>query len=196
MDMNKVIRAMMLLGILLISGIGTTAQQEEQAIEDRLVAFTHQLRMGLTLATVAVHSPAMIDLHLHAQQLVNLLEGTDGRHFVRLAAVSETTLGLLNEMLFIRARFEQAQLADNIRMRVMASAKNVRTYMEYALSAALAALEQRRLDLAVDDMMRAYAFLLAAYEKPCDTVYVPALWTILRTYDLVARLGMDEETDI
>ncbi len=194
--MRKSIRAAILLGILLMSGVGGTAQQEEQTMEDRLVAFTHQVRMGLTLATVAVHSPTIIDLHLHAQQLINLLEGPDGRHFVRLAATTEIPFGLLNEMTFIRARFEQAQLADSIWARVLVSAKNVRTYMEFALSAALTGLEQRRLDLAVNDMLRAYAFLLAAYEKPCETVYVPALWTILRAYELVTRLGMDDEPDI
>ena len=192
MDMNRTIRAMMLLGILLISGIGATAQQEEQTIEDRLVAFTHQLRMGLTLATVAAHSPTIVDLHLHAQQLVNLLEGADGKHFVPLAATDETPFGLLNEITLMWTRFEQAQLAADIRTRIVASAKNVRTYLDFALSAALAGLAQRRMDAAASDMLRAYAFLLAAYEKPCDTAYVPALWTILRAYDLAVRVETGE----
>jgi len=190
--MNRAIRAVVLLGILLISGIGATAQQEEQTIEDRLVVFTHQLRMGLTLATVSAHSPTIVDLHLHAQQLVNLLEGPDGKHFVRLAATDEALFGLLGEMTALRTRLEQAQLAEDIRARVVASAKNVRTYLDFALSAALAGLAQRRMDVATSDMLRAYAFLLAAYEQPCDAAYIPALWTILRVYNLAVRVETEE----
>ncbi|MFC2079199.1 hypothetical protein ACFLSZ_04395 [Candidatus Bipolaricaulota bacterium] len=193
--MRKTVRAVMLLGILLMSGAGIAAQQEEQSIEDRLVAFTHQLRMSLTLATVAAHSPTIIDLRLHAQQLINLLEGADGTHFVRPAVSTEMPVGLLREIARLQTRFGQVQQDDDL-TRVKAAAGNVSTYLEFALDAALAGLKQRRMDLATSDMLRAYAFLLAAYERPCDVAYVPALWTILRVYDLVSRLEANDESSI
>jgi len=33
-------------------------------------------------------------------------------------------------------------------------------------------------------MLRAYAFLAAAYERPAEAPYVPGLWTILRFFGL------------
>ena len=191
--MSKAIRVMILLGVLLLSGIGAAAQQEEQTIEDRLVSFTHQLRMSLTLATVAAYSPTIIDLHLHAQQLVNLLEGPEGSHYALPAVTAEIPSGLLREMVRMRTRIELSQLEGETLARVKTSANNVYTYLEFALSAALEGLDQRGMGTASSDMLRAYAFLLAAYEIPCDVTYVPALWTILRAYNLTGRFETSED---
>ena len=191
--MSGRIRTMLLCGILLMSSVVSLAQEEEQTIEDHLVALAHQLRMCLTLATVAAHSPTIIDLRLHAQQLINLLEGNGGVHFIRSAVAAEIPLGLIRGMTLVRTRLEQSNLEDEALARVKASIKNVSTYLGFSLSAALSGLDQRRMDLASSDMLRAYAFLLAAYENPCDVAYVPALWTILRAYDLTGRVRPDEE---
>lgn len=190
--MRTVICAILMLGILLLGGVMGVAQ-DERSLEDRLIAFTHQLRMGLTLSTVAAHSPTIVDLRLHAQQLINLLEGVDGDHFVRLAAASELPTGLIVELAAMRTRIDAASPATEVRPLVLTAIKNVRTYLDLALSATLDGIAQRRLDLASADMLRVYAFLLAAYEKPCDAAYVPALWTILRAYDLAGRVGANEE---
>ena len=192
--MNRAIRGMAFcLFVLAVVGIGATAQPEERSIDERLVMFTQQLRMGLTLATVAAYSPTLADLRLHAQQLVNLLEGSQGKHFARPLPSREEITGLLVEMTSLSERFEGPSIRPEIRGPIVDAAKNVRTYLSYALEAALSGLGERRIDRASADMMRAYAFLLAAHEKPCGAAYVPAMWTILRAFDLTERVAGETE---
>ncbi len=173
---------------------GQTGQMAERMIEDRLIALAQQLRMGMTLATVAAYSPTPGDLRIHAQQLVNLLEGTEGKHFTRPIPPTEEIPGLLVEITTLGARFEVVPIEVETRDRIVAAARNVRAFMTFALEEALSAIEERRIDRAASAMLRAYAFLLAAYEQPCDAPYVPALWTILRAFELTERLGARSET--
>ena len=184
--MNRAIRATGVCLLVLATGIGAFAQKE-RTIEERLVAFSEQLRLGLTLATVAAYSPTLGDLRLHAQQLVNLLEGPQGKHFVRPVPAGQETTGLLVEATALVVRFEAPSVDPEVRGPIGDAAKNVRTYLAFALETALSALDERRIDRASTDMLRTYAFLLAAYEKPCDVTYVPALATILRAFELVKR---------
>lgn len=179
--------------ILAVAATALVAQPEERTIEERLIAFTQQLRMGLTLATVAAYSPTLGDLRLHAQQLVNLLEGSGGKHFMRPIPSGDEVSGLLGEVTALGIRFEEASIESGVRHRILDAAGNVQLYLSYALEATLSGLGERRLDRASAAMLRAYAFLLAAYEKPCDVTYVPAMWEILRAFDLVGRVG--GETD-
>ncbi len=182
--MNRATRATgVFLLVLAIAGIGTIGQ-EERSIEERLLVFSEQLRLGLTLATVAAYSPTLGDLRLHAQQVVNLLEGSQGKHFVRPVPAGQEMTGLLVEATALAVRLGAPSIDPEIRGPIGDAAKNVRTYLAFALETALSALEERRIDRASNDMLRVYAFLLAAYEKPCDVTYVPALWTILRAFGL------------
>ncbi len=187
--MSRTIRAVSVC-LLLICGAAASgfAQPEEPSIEDRLIAFVQQLRLGLTLATVAAYSPTLGDLRLHTQQLVNLLEGVQGKHFARPTPSGIEPIGLLVEIGALRVRFEGPAIEAGVRERVVDATKNVRMYLTFALDAALLGLEERRIDRASMQLFRAYAFLLAAYEKPCDTGHVPALWTILRMLDLTERI--------
>jgi hypothetical protein len=184
--MNRAIRATGVCLLVLAAGVGAFAQ-EERTIEERLVVFSEQLRLGLTLATVAAYSPTLGDLRLHAQQLVNLLEGPQGKHFVRPVPAVQETPGLLVEATALVVRFEAPSVDPEVRGPIGDAAKNVRTYLAFALETALSALDERRIDRASTDMLRTYAFLFAAYEKPCDVTYVPALATILRAFELVKR---------
>ncbi len=187
-------RTVGMVAAVLLSLVVVVASAQETTMEDRLVSFTHEIRMSLTLATIAANSPTLADLRLHAQQLVNLLEGGDGRHFIRLADEGETPVGLLVELDDLCPRLETATLATSVNNRVVASARNVKTFLDLALSATLTGLSQRRLDDANADLLRAYAFLLAAYEKPCEAAYVPGWWTIVRAYNLASQLGEAQET--
>ena len=192
--MRRTIRATGL--CLLVLGVvvsGAIAQPEETAIEERLIEFTQQLRMGLTLATVAAYSPTLGDLRLHAQQLVNLLEGSHGKHFVRPVPTGQEITGLLVDVTALAMRFEAPSIDPEMRVAITDAMKNVRTYLVFALDTALTSLEERRIDRASSDMLRAYAYLLAAYEKPCDAAYVPALWTVLRAFDLTERVAGGNE---
>jgi len=187
--MKRATRATACLLTLAILAVGATGQTEERTVEDRLVALAQQLRLGMTLASVAAYSPTLDDLRLHAQQLVNLLEGSGGRHFVRPVPPVDDVPGLLVEMTSLGARFEATAPDPESRARVRDAVRNVRTFLTFALEAALTALDDRRIDRASSDMLRAYAFLLAAYERPCDIPYVPALWTLLRAFGVTARVG-------
>ena len=192
--MKRAKRAAAYLVLLTVVSIAVGGQTAERTIEDRLVAFTQQLRMGMALASVATYSPTLDDLRLHAQQLINLLEGAGGKHVVRPSPLVEAAPGLLVEVVALGPRFDALAAEADIRVRIRDAAKNVRTFLSYALEAALSAVDGRRIDRASADMLRAYAFLLAAYERPCDTPYVPALWTILRTYGIVERIGAENES--
>jgi len=192
--MKRAKRAAAYLILLTVVSIAVGGQTAERTIEDRLVAFTQQLRMGMALASVAAYSPTLDDLRLHAQQLINLLEGAGGKHVVRPSPLVEAVPGLLVEVVALGPRFDALAAEADVRVPIRDAAKNVRTFLSYALEAALSAVDGRRIDRASADMLRAYAFLLAAYERPCDTPYVPALWTILRAYGIVERIGAENES--
>jgi len=189
--MKRATRATACVLMLAVLAVGAAGQTEERTAEDRLVTLAQQLRMGMTLATVAAYSPTLDDLRLHAQQLVNLLEGSNGKHFVRPAPPADDVPGLLVEMAWLGTRFDAALPDPESRARVGNAARNVRTFLTFALEAALTALDERRIDRASTDMLRTYAFLLAAYERPCDISYVPALWTLLRAFGVTEQLGAD-----
>jgi hypothetical protein len=191
--MKRANRATVCLLALAIVTIGVSGQTEERTVEDRLVTFAQQLRMGMALASVAAYSPTLGDLRLHAQQLVNLLEGPNGKHFVHPDPTEVDIPGLLVEVTWLGTRFNTTSADQESHLRIADAAGNVRTFLTYALEAALTALDSRRMDKASSDMLRAYAFLVAAYERPCDVPYVPALWTILRAFDLTDRTtGVNE----
>ena len=173
-----------LIALLLVGLAWAGLADDVLPLETRLTTFARQLQLGMTLSSVAIHSPSLADLHTHAQQLINLLEGAQGRHFVRSDPSQNPSSGLMEDFAGIRQRFEQAEVSGDMQALLFSPAKNVRTYLSLALSSALRSIEQRRLDLAVLEMMQAYAFLSAAYGKPCDAPYVPALWTILRAFNL------------
>ena len=154
-----------------------------RAIEARLLQMVERLRLGLSIASVAVYSPTIADIRWHSQQLVNVLEGIHGVHYVR-PGVPDDAPGLLPEIAAVAASFDKSPFEPELRLRLATATKNVRVFLDLALASALSALVQRRLDSAVQDMMRVYAFLSAVYEKPCDTAYVPALWTLLRAFGL------------
>ncbi len=186
------IAARRLLLCLLLAGAGTmsaAAIPEGKPLEDQLIGFAQQLRIGMTLATVATYSPTIGDLRLHAQQLVNLLEGPHGKHYARPVSSDEPTAGLLIEAGAFGSRFQTRGLGSETRGRLAEATRNVRTYLSLALDASLSVLDERRMERASAAMMQAYAFLLAAYEQPCGVPYVPALWTILRAFDLTERVA-------
>lgn len=157
---------------------------ETLPLETHLNTFARQLQLAMTLSSVAIHSPSLQDLHTNAQLLINFIEGVGGRHFVRPEGDLAEPDGLSHEFSVIRQHVERTELSAEARSIAFTAAKNVRTYLDFALSAALRCIDQRRRELATLDMMQSYAFLAAAYGEPCDVPYVPALWTLLIVFDL------------
>jgi len=159
--------------------------QDTTKPDERLVAFAGRLRLGLSLASFAVYAPSLADLHLHAQQLVNLIEGAQGRHYVRPANPEEPGPGLRSEIVDLGGWFREASVEPEVKRRLAAAIENIVAYVEMARDAALAGLKWRRLDKAAEEMMKAYAYLAAANERPAEGPSLPGLWTILRLRGLV-----------
>ena len=163
----------------------TQETQATQEINDRLIAFSGRLRLSLSIASFAIYAPSLADLHLHAQQIVNALEGSQGDHFVNQQEQNEAFRGLRDDVTDLIAGFGDNAIDDESKVRMVAATRNITLYLEMALRSALSALNQRRLDAASEEMLRVYAYLAAAYERPSETARVPGLWTILRQFGLV-----------
>ncbi len=161
------------------------SQNESGAIEGRLIRFAGKLRLGLSIASFGVYAPSIGDLRVHAQQLVNLLEGSEGRHFVQPGEAEEAVTGLRRDVTDLATRLASAAPEQEVRLRVASAMKNVNAYLQMAVDAALAGLSERRLERATNEMLRAYAFLAAAYEMPTELPLVPGLRTILRAFEIV-----------
>jgi hypothetical protein len=174
-----------LLAIAGVMGQAQSPRSNEAGVEDRLMSLANRLRLGLSIASFAVYAPTLGDLHLHAQQLVNLLEGLEGRHYVRPIEPDDNPRGLVSDVTELARTFVDQPLDPTIRARIGAATKNVDIYLGLALDAALSSLQQRRLDQASEEMLRVYAYLAAAYERPCEIPRVPGLWTVLRAFGLV-----------
>ncbi|MBN1858319.1 hypothetical protein JW848_03835 [Candidatus Bipolaricaulota bacterium] len=176
--------------VLLVLGIGMSQSvwadvtfEAEQPPEDRVVALAEQLRLGISVASFAVSAPTLQDLRVHAQQLINLLEGPEGRHYARVEGIDIVPWGLVPEAAAWVRRFTEGVFEPTLRPQVSIAARNVYIYLDLALDAALSLLNKRRLDLASTDMLRVYAYLTAAYERPTDVATIPALGTILRVLE-------------
>ena len=160
------------------------ASADDVRIEDRLLAVSSRLRLALSLSSFAVYAPSVGDLHLHAQQIVNLLEGNEGPQYVPREGTDEVVRGLRADVSGLVDSLDRAPIEPETRMRIAAATRNMTSYLAMALDAALTALKQRRLEAASEEMRKVYAFLAAAYERPAGYASVPGLWTILRVYGL------------
>jgi len=175
--------------VLVLASAAGQAQADSEAAEVRLIGFAGRLRLSLSLASFAVYAPSLNDLRLHAQQLVNLLEGVGGPHYVRLPDADEPSRGLRPDVASLVGWFRDGSLRPEARVRIAAAARNVSFYLGMALEAVLAGLRERRLDRASEDLLRAYAYLSAAYEQPNEIATVPGLRTILRLVGLAEAEG-------
>jgi len=195
--MNVRRAGVVLLSLMLACSFLSLAQEQRNAetgVEERLSGFAARLRLSISLASFAVYAPSLGDLHLHAQQIVNALEGSAGPHFVR-AEANEEIRGLRPDVADLIDWFGDNVEEGETKLRIAAATRNIATYLELALESALQALRLRRLDEATAQMLKVYAFLAAAYERPSETPHVPGLWTILRQYSLAeseAGLNADQ----
>lgn len=170
--------------LVLAASLGHAQPADGADVESRLLGFAERLRVCLSIASVAVYAPTVTDLRLQAQQLVNFLEGSGGRHYLRATWPDEGSPGLLGEIAEITERLPGRLAEPEVRLRVGAAVKSVDVYLQLALDAALTALRERRLDRASTEMRRVYAYLAAAYERPCEIPRVPGLWTVLHVFGL------------
>jgi hypothetical protein len=116
--------------------------------------------------------------------LVNLLEGSEGRHTVSPQPPFDQYSGLLAEAAHLAAFFDDHIRSPDVRRAVHASMERVRTYLETTLDAALLALDQRRLVRAVDLMRGARAYLSTALLGNPET---PEWIGVLRLPEILGR---------
>jgi len=141
---------------------GLQQVEEDDSIESRLTALAIQLRMAMTLSTLAVLAPTPVAQRLHIQQVINLIEGTGGRHFVRRVSPQEEIPGLIPSAKVLSARLATMPLDPTLRESISVLAKHTLFLLNSALEASLLGLRQRRLEGAAEGMLKAYAYLSAA----------------------------------
>jgi hypothetical protein len=161
----------------LLAGLaqGALGQAElPQPIEQRLAGFADRMRLSLSMASVAVFSPSISDAHGQAQRLIALLRG-DARDGIP---------GLVAEAVLFADWIGSRPFDPEPRRVLLGAATNVQALLRLALDAAIAANRDRALDNATQDLLRVYAYLVAAWGKPIDGVVVPGLETLLRGFDV------------
>ena len=162
---------------------------EGAPVEMRLEGVADRLRLAMTLSTLAVLSPTLVDARLHAQRVVNLLEGTVGRHFVARLAPEGEVRGLLVDVRGLVPWLARKPIDPPLRETVLSFAKNIATFLDLALEAALASLGRRHLDLAAEDMRRAFAYLSAALGPESGPTYLGGVLDLLRLLEAPAEAG-------
>jgi|GEM_PF-989249 len=160
------------------------AGKEDILAEWRLSSMAERLRMAMTLATLAVLSPTPATQRLHIQQVINLLEGAGGRHFVKHLASEEEVPGLLPDARTLSARLVKASLNQKVREPVLAAAKHTLSFLNLALEASLLGLRQRRLERAANDMLKTYAYLSAALGCESDPTNLGGVLALSRLLPL------------
>ena len=192
-EMTNIVRGtatILCLVLVLVSSALAQATREpsaERTVEERVLQLSERLRLSLAVASVAVYSPTLADIRLHAQQLVNLIEGIQGEHYVRPIKPLEEWPGMIPEVVVLALRFEAHPLEPETRAQAASALKNTRALLTFALNAALSVLSERQFERTALDMLRAYSYLAAAYETPSDAATVPALGTLLR----ILNVGQD-----
>lgn len=158
----------------LVAGSAACAAQADASfpIERRLSDFADRLRVSLSVAVVAAFSPSVADAHGHAEQLIVLLRGGG----------KDGSMGLLQEAASLTDWIAARSLDRSVEQPLLGAAGNVQEFLRLAAEAAVAANRDRALAVAVQDLSRVYAYLLAAWGQPVDGIAVPGLVMMLRAF--------------
>ena len=152
---------------------------EAKAAELRLENVAGRLRQTMTFATLAVLSPTLSDHRLHAQRIVNWLEGSGGRHFVPRVSPEGEIRGLIEEAQALVPWLAGRALDQPTREQALFFARNVKAFLELALESALSAANQRRLDQGIDDMRKTFAYLSAALGWESGPAYLGGVLVLM-----------------
>lgn len=144
------------------------------SVEQRLAGFADRMRLGLSAASVAAFSPSVSDAHAQAERLVSLLRG-DAR---------DPVPGLLPQAESFSDWILGRSFDPETRQALLGAATNTRDFLRLALEAAISAGRDRALSSATEDLLRVYAYLLAAWGQPVDGIVVPGLVMLLRAFDV------------
>ena len=177
-----VMMATVLAGAVVVLGQTEPAQSpggDAKAAEVRLEGVAGRLRQTMTFATLAVLSPTLSDQRLHAQRIVNWLEGTGGRHFAAQVSPEGEIRGLIEEAQALVPWLGGRALDQPTREQALFFAKNIKAFLELALESSLSAVSQRRLDQAVTDMRKTFAYLSAALGWESGPAYLGGVLVLM-----------------
>jgi hypothetical protein len=127
------------------------------------------------MAAVAAYSPTVADAHGQAERLAVLLRG-DPRAEV---------IGILSEAASLSEWIVAHSLSPESKRPLLAAAANVHAYVRLALDSVADASRDRTLVGATQSLLRAYAFLAAAWAQPIDGIGVPGLEAVLRAFGVL-----------
>ncbi len=148
-------------------------------LADQAISLARELRLAMYYAALAVYAPTPADQRLYAQQVVNLIEGEEGDHFVAVPPAEPPLPGMLTRLNLIGGGLPP-EAPPPKRRALSLILNNIRSFLKFALDEALAAL--RRDDIATGGahMRKAFAFLYAAWGVEVDTPYLGGMWLLLR----------------
>lgn len=116
--------------------------------------------------SLAVLAPTVIDQHVLAQRVVNILEGTEGPNFDLRVAVGEGLAGVLPKLQSLLRYVSQQDLPPEEGKALRISLASIRVFLTLAHEAALRGVRAGRLAHGTLIMRTAYAHLVAALAPP------------------------------
>ncbi len=120
-----------------------------------LVGMLREVRLAMYFSALAILAPTIKDQHLYAQQVVNILEGSEGKHF--MAHGQGKVMGLIPAV--DRLQDTLSSLPEPRMRRALFILENIRAYLRFTLEEALATLGGNDLRVGADHMRKAFAFL-------------------------------------
>ncbi|HEC63429.1 MAG TPA: hypothetical protein ENI38_03475 [Candidatus Acetothermia bacterium] len=132
---------------------------------------------------LGVMAPALVDQHILAQRVVNILEGGGGPHFDPRLAGEEELPGVIPRLQALAQWLAQEDLPPGERELLRFHFTNVSVFLSLSLEAALRGARVRSLIPGTMSMRTAYAFLLAALGPEEDELaYLGGIRPLLSRY--------------
>jgi hypothetical protein len=157
-------------------------------LAEEVAALARELRLAMYYAALAVYAPTPADQRLYAQQVVNLIEGEEGEHFVAESPMQSRVPGMLQRLELIRVVLPPA-IPPTKKRAVLLILNNVRTFLEFALGETLASLRRSDVATGSEHLRKAFAFLYTAWGVEVDTPYLGGVWLLLRHLEYSQRPG-------
>ncbi|MGY4706984.1 hypothetical protein ACVNPS_04430 [Candidatus Bipolaricaulota sp. J31] len=148
-------------------------------LADQALSLARELRLAMYYAALAVYAPTPADQRLYAQQVVNLIEGETGEHFVAVPPAAPPLPGMLARLDSIGDGLPP-EVPPPKRRALSLILNNIRSFLEFALDEALTALRRDDIATGGEHMRKAFAFLYAAWGIEVDTPYLGGMWLLLR----------------
>ncbi len=132
---------------------------------------------------LAATAPAVQDQRILSLRAINILEGSEGEHFVPQLASSEQMPGVIPRLAELAKWLAEAPVPEGARKSISFSLTNVGFFVTWALKAALRGAASRRVLVGTVSMRQAYAALLAAL-GPADPAlaYLGGIRPLLTRY--------------